>query len=162
MREYGQQTFRRGSDRILGGVCSGIAAGFHVDPLWVRLAFVILAFFQGIGLFLYIVLWLVMPEKEDGLAPARSGFDSMTDDLKRIGDELRAQFGAGVVVTGADPAGQPIGRGRQTFVLGLILVLLGGLLLAVNTRLVTWTVVWPVAVIALGTALLVGTLDRKT
>jgi len=61
--QAGQQPFYRGSDRIVGGVCSGLAAGFHIDPLWVRLAFVLLAFVQGIGLFIYIVLWLVMPEK---------------------------------------------------------------------------------------------------
>lgn len=160
MRQIGQQAFRRGGDRIVGGVCSGIAAGFHVDPLWVRLAFVILAFFQGIGLFLYIVLWLVMPEKEEGQAPARSGFDSMTDDVRRIGDELRAQFRGGPGAAG-DPAARPVGRGTQTLVLGIILVVLGGLLLAVNTRLISWTVVWPVAVIALGVGLLVRALDRR-
>jgi phage shock protein C len=161
MRQAGRQAFHRGGDRILGGVCSGIAAGFHVDPLWVRLAFVVLAFFQGVGLFLYLVLWLVMPEKEDGAAPARSGFDSMTDDLRRIGDELRAQFRGGVAPA-ADAGGRPMGRGTQTIVLGIILVLVGALLLAVNIRLITWTVVWPVAVIALGVALLARALGRRT
>lgn len=160
MHQVGRQAFHRGSDRVLGGVCSGIAAGFHVDPLWVRLAFVILAFFQGIGLFLYIVLWLVMPEKEDGPAPARSGFDSMTEDLRRIGEELRVQFLGGA--TGAADAGAtPLGRGTQTLVLGIILVLVGGLLLAVNTRLITWSVFWPVVLIASGLGLLLRGLHRK-
>ncbi len=49
----------RSSDRIIGGVCAGLAEGFHVDALWVRVAFLILIFIQGIGVFLYIVLWLV-------------------------------------------------------------------------------------------------------
>ena len=51
MRKVGEQSFYRGSDRILGGVCSGLAAGFHVDALWVRIAFVLLAFLQRRGHF---------------------------------------------------------------------------------------------------------------
>src|SRR5437879_7579449 len=87
------QTFRRGKDRILGGVCSGLAEGLRIDPLWVRLGFVLLAFLQGVGLLIYIVLWLVMPEQVDGQDRMRSGFDSMSADLKRIGAELKGQFG---------------------------------------------------------------------
>src|SRR2546421_7217505 len=93
MRKVGEQSFYRGGDRILGGVCSGLAAGFHVDSLWVRIAFVLLAFLQGIGVFIYVVLWLVMPEKIEDPAGSRSGFDSMTDDLLRISSEVRDQFG---------------------------------------------------------------------
>src|SRR5260370_26024443 len=59
----------RSSDRIIGGVCAGLAEGFHVDALWVRVAFLILIFIQGIGVFLYIVLWLVMPERVEGRRP---------------------------------------------------------------------------------------------
>ena len=47
MRKVGEQSFYRGGDRILGGVCSGLAAGFHVDSLWVRIAFVLLAMAAG-------------------------------------------------------------------------------------------------------------------
>ena len=93
MRKPGDSMFYRGSDRLLGGVCSGLAAGFHVDALWVRIAFVLLAFLQGIGLFIYVVLWLVMPEKVEDPVGSRSGFDSMTDDLRRISSEVRDQFG---------------------------------------------------------------------
>ena len=156
-----QQPFHRGNDRILGGVCSGLAAGFHLDPLWVRLAFVLLAFFQGIGLFLYLVLWLVMPEQPDGGAPARSGFDSMADDLKRIAGELKGQFAGRPVTAAADVPAQPVGRLTQSLVLGIVLVAVGALLLGVNTRIVTWSEVWPVAVIALGALLLIRAANRN-
>ena len=159
MPDSGRPAFQRGSDRILGGVCSGLAAGFHLDPLVVRIVFVILAFFQGVGLFIYLVLWLVMPEAAEGSAPGRSGFDSMADDLKRVGGEMRAQLGLG---GGPQPGVQPANRGRQTLVLGLFLVVFGGLLLAINTGLVQWTVVWPVVVIALGVALLARALERRS
>ena len=74
------QRLYRSSDRIIGGVCAGLAEGFHVDALWVRVAFLILIFIQGIGVFLYIVLWLVMPERVEG-GGQRRGFDAMTADI---------------------------------------------------------------------------------
>src|SRR5437870_12599130 len=58
---------RRGSDRIVGGVCSGLAAYFGVDALLVRIAFVILALLPpgvGIGVILYLVLWFLMEPPE--------------------------------------------------------------------------------------------------
>jgi phage shock protein PspC (stress-responsive transcriptional regulator) len=94
MHKSGEQALYRGSDRIIGGVCSGLATGFRINPLWVRIAFVLLAFLQGIGLFFYIVLWLVMPERIEGQAGLRSGFESMGADLRRVGRELQAQFGS--------------------------------------------------------------------
>ncbi len=65
MQHVNDQRFYRGRDRILGGVCSGLAEGFHLDPLVVRVLFVLLIFLQGVGIFLYVVLWLVMPERLD-------------------------------------------------------------------------------------------------
>lgn len=162
------QPFYRGSDRIIGGVCSGLAAGFHIDPIWVRIAFVLLAFVQGIGLFIYIVLWLVMPEKVEGQAAARSGFDSMASDLKRVRGELQGQFG-GLIgprnVATPEPVGAPSNRGsrpRQSLLLGVVLVLLGAVLLGANTGLFSWEVVWPAALIVIGVALLVRTFERRS
>lgn len=89
------QRFYRGSDRIVGGVCSGLAEGLHVDPIWVRLAFVVLAFAQGIGVVVYVVLWVIMPERATDRPAGRTAFDSMGDDLKRAWADLRRQFGGG-------------------------------------------------------------------
>jgi phage shock protein C len=102
----GHQVFYRGTDRMLGGVCSGLAAGFRIDPLWVRVGFVLLAFLQGVGLVLYIVLWLVMPERVEGHAGGRSGFDSMAADLRRVWAELRVQLTGTPGVSAWVPAGQ--------------------------------------------------------
>ena len=154
MQDGGTKAFHRGRDRIIGGVSSGLALGFHVDVLLVRLAFVILAFFQGIGLFIYIVLWLVMPE--DTESGPRSGFESVARDMRRIGDEVRGQIGAQ-----GDPNAGAAGLGGQALVLGAVLVILGAVLLVVNTGLVSWTVMWPVAVIAIGAGLLLRGLRRR-
>ena len=166
--QAGEQPFYRGSDRIIGGVCSGLAAGFHIDPIWVRIAFVLLAFVQGIGLFIYIVLWLVMPERVEGGAAARSGFDSMTSDLRRVRNELQGQFGGLIGPRNpatSEPADAPSNSGsrpHQSLLLGLVLVVLGAAVLGANTGLFSWEVVWPAALIVIGVALLVRTLQRRS
>jgi phage shock protein PspC (stress-responsive transcriptional regulator) len=87
------QKFHRGSERIVGGVCSGLAEGLHVDVMWVRLAFVLLAFLQGIGALLHVVLWVVVPEPAGSKAASRSGFDSVTADMKNAWAGVRSVFG---------------------------------------------------------------------
>jgi phage shock protein PspC (stress-responsive transcriptional regulator) len=57
-----RRLFRSSDDEIIGGVCSGIAAYFGIDPVWLRLAFVLSVIFFGTGIFLYIILWIVIPE----------------------------------------------------------------------------------------------------
>ncbi|HET7467007.1 MAG TPA: PspC domain-containing protein [Candidatus Dormibacteraeota bacterium] len=179
MQQATPQAFHRGKDRILGGVCSGLAEGFHIDPLWVRIGFVLLAFLQGVGLLIYIVLWLVMPEQVEGKEGSRSGFDSMTDDLRRIGAELKSQFGgsssaaaaqqttsSGATTTTSattDPPARTSAApaGRQTVVLGVILVVVGLIILAANSGLVQWSIIWPTVLIVLGVFLLARTLDRR-
>ena len=57
----GKRLFRDGEDKIVGGLCSGIAAYFGInDPLWIRIAFVILLF-SGLSPILYILLWVIVP-----------------------------------------------------------------------------------------------------
>jgi len=48
---------------MIAGVCSGIAQYLDVDPTIIRLLFVLFAFMGGGGLWIYLVLWFIMPEK---------------------------------------------------------------------------------------------------
>lgn len=56
----------KSSDKILGGVCAGIAEYFELDPTLVRVGYCCLsAFSAGFpGLFLYIILCVIMPQSE--------------------------------------------------------------------------------------------------
>ncbi len=49
------------SDRMIGGVCGGLARYLKLDPVLVRLAFVLLTLFKGIGLVIYLILLILMP-----------------------------------------------------------------------------------------------------
>jgi phage shock protein PspC (stress-responsive transcriptional regulator) len=49
------------SDRKIGGVCGGLGERFEIDPVLFRVAFILLALACGLGILLYIVLWLLTP-----------------------------------------------------------------------------------------------------
>jgi phage shock protein PspC (stress-responsive transcriptional regulator) len=53
-------------DRNIAGVCGGLAETIGVDALLLRIAFVILAFVNGTGLILYLVMMIVLPKGEQG------------------------------------------------------------------------------------------------
>ncbi len=53
---------RRSDERVIGGVASGLGDYFNIDPLLVRIGFVGLMVFGGMGVFLYIVAWLLVPD----------------------------------------------------------------------------------------------------
>ena len=59
---HGRKRFYRDVDNsVLGGVSSGIAAYLGIDPIWVRLLFVVLFFAKLFGVLIYVILWAVIP-----------------------------------------------------------------------------------------------------
>lgn len=61
-RRSERKLFRDTDDRIIGGVCAGIGHYFDVEPRWIRIAAILLFLFFGTGIFLYLLLWIVMPK----------------------------------------------------------------------------------------------------
>ncbi len=53
--------YRNSSAKIIGGVCSGMGDYFNTDPVWFRILFIILTLMYGLGIFIYIVLWIALP-----------------------------------------------------------------------------------------------------
>ena len=47
--------FRNPDEKVIGGVCSGIGAYFDIDPVWIRVLFLVLLFFTGIGFITYVI-----------------------------------------------------------------------------------------------------------
>lgn len=60
-----QRLERRAAGRLVGGVCRGIGDNLGIDPVIVRLAFVLLIVADGIGVALYVGLWLIVPQREE-------------------------------------------------------------------------------------------------
>ncbi len=59
-----KRLYRSSKERIIGGVCGGIAEYFHVDPIIVRLLWVLFTLLSfGVGLIIYIIAWIVIPKR---------------------------------------------------------------------------------------------------
>src|SRR6185436_4374281 len=92
--------------------CSGIAAYFDLDPVWIRLAFAISLFVFGAGVGLYIVLWIIIPEAKNAADKLQMRGEAVTvsniqknvkeemEQVKNRMDDFRKEGGkkAGTVV----------------------------------------------------------------
>ena len=58
-----KRLYRSKKARLLGGVCGGLAEYFNIDPTIMRVIFILLALLGGIMLIVYIVLWIIVPER---------------------------------------------------------------------------------------------------
>lgn len=54
----------RSNDKMIAGVCGGIADYLGIDPTLVRIAYVLMVLFAGFGILLYVILWIIMPKRE--------------------------------------------------------------------------------------------------
>lgn len=67
-KKYDKKLFRDPENKILGGVCSGLAAYFNIDdPIWVRLTFVVFTLTGGAGVLIYIIMWIIMPKAKTSI-----------------------------------------------------------------------------------------------
>lgn len=93
-----KRILRSRNDRVLAGVAGGLASYFNTDPLYVRLGFVVLGLFQGFGLLLYAVLWLLIPNEDsttlDARSQVRESVTEMRSTAERAVDRLRQMFSA--------------------------------------------------------------------
>jgi len=58
-----KRLYRNEKNKKIGGVCSGISDYFDIEPVIVRLIFVLFTLFWGVGIFFYILAWIIMPTK---------------------------------------------------------------------------------------------------
>jgi phage shock protein C len=68
-----ERLMRDTEHKKIAGVCAGLARYFDVDPVLVRLVFLVLAFSTGIGFIAYIVAWIVMPKDTSWLRLPAAG-----------------------------------------------------------------------------------------
>jgi phage shock protein C len=63
-----RKLYRSRSNRMLAGVCGGVAQYFNVDATLIRVLFVLLAVLGGSGLLLYLAMWIIVPDEPEGAA----------------------------------------------------------------------------------------------
>lgn len=149
-----RKLYRSGDDRIIAGVCGGIGEYFDIDPVLVRIAFVILAFGGGTGILAYIILALIIPVKpghpgsntqENVGELVEKAADTTKEFLHDLGDRARHTEHA-----------RRGGHGRN--IIGAIIIGVGVLALLdqVFPWWFGWHMVWPLALVLLGVWVIVG------
>jgi len=54
---------------VIGGVCGGLGDYFEIDPVIFRIAFIVLALAKGVGLVAYVICWIAIPRRPEGVTP---------------------------------------------------------------------------------------------
>ena len=62
MAEKAKRLYRSGKGKILGGVAGGMAEYFNVDPVIMRLLWVLFILLYGTGILFYIIAWIIIPK----------------------------------------------------------------------------------------------------
>ncbi len=147
--------YRSESDRMLGGVCGGLGDYLGLDTTLVRLFFALLFFGSGIGLLVYVALWIIMPNES---APQAN--QSFEENFKDSGQNFSARV---------QTVGEEFGKAVRTphpkagVIIGIALMALGGVLFVENLnihwlRWVSFDILWPVLLIIGG----VVVIQRRT
>ena len=73
-----KRLMRSSTDKKLGGVCAGLADYFDVDPVIIRVLWLVLVFCGGSGVLAYIILWIVLPLAPGGIVPVAHTASTVT------------------------------------------------------------------------------------
>ena len=145
--QQAHRLYKSRDDRLLFGVAGGHAEYFNIDPVIVRVGWVILTIVTGgIAALVYLVLAIVTPED-------RSRAEMAVDD-----DDLAS---GDVVYRDVDRRSSR--RDRARYVIGGVLVALGVLFLLSNLGIfssIRWELIWPAAIIVLGLTILIPSIRR--
>jgi phage shock protein C len=137
-----KRLYRSSDERMVAGVCGGLAEYFDVDPTVVRVAFVLLTIFDGAGLALYILMWIIVPERHEG-----------TKVMAK--ESVKAESVAEVAPT------PKAGEGQSRAFWGIILVVLGGVLLL--EQIIPWSIngaiMVPTVLVAVGLVMVARSFD---
>lgn len=132
-----RRLFRSTQNKMIGGVCGGLAEYFETDPSLIRIAAVALFFAGGVGLIAYIVAWIILPK---------------ADSMSQLAGAGLSMQSSGVSSTSRDG-----NRFWSTYFPGLLLITLGTIfLLREMFYWIDWDDVWPVILILAGAGIIIA------
>ncbi len=131
------------TNKVLFGVAGGLGEYFDIDPTIFRIIFLFLLLFGGSGFLLYLIMAIVMPGVDQKEMPAK---DAAKQNAEQLGKDIKE---------GVEQFSQQIKTRRDDghFIIGIILLLLGGYFLLNNFGYgfpFDLGKLWPVIIIALG------------
>ena len=158
-----RKLYRSDTNKVIGGVCGGLGEYFEVDPVIVRVLFVLLAIPGGGGVLVYLVLFFLMP--------SRAALGTPAEDLRDLGarakvaaEELRVEAKRFAEDIRAARAARHKRRHEFGMLVGLLLVCIGALALfdvIFPFEWFSWHRLWPILLIVLGVFLVARRLNDE-
>lgn len=143
-----KRLYRSRTNRVIWGVCGGLAEYFNIDPVIVRVIAVLSIFLQGFGILAYIIMAIVIPlEKSRASTPretVRENVQEMKGTVSHLGEQARAEQ---TNIT------EDRSRNSGMLVVGILLLVLGLIffIFAVGPFSAWWfRYSWPVIIIIIG------------
>jgi len=137
-----QKLYRSRDEKILAGVCGGLGEYFNIDPVFVRILFVVALFSGGLGLIAYIVFWIATPERPLITHSTQNNTNNLVDnefsvmpEKKETPTKTKLVLGFILIAIGVFIIlSELIPNFDLEFILGLVLIGLGLFLLLANKQ----------------------------
>jgi|WetSurMetagenome_2_1015567.scaffolds.fasta_scaffold392902_2 phage shock protein C len=154
-----KKLYRSTTDRVIGGVAAGLAEYFALDPVLVRLLFVIFCLVGGGGLLVYIVMWIVIPEKPGNPVNLHQPHNETQPDMENQ-EKPFEENKTGNENPVFNETKKPRRREKEnkgSLIGGLVLITLGVLFVLDNLLPnINFGDLWPVILIVIGAGLLIN------
>lgn len=151
-----KKLYRSVTDKMLGGVCGGLAEYFDIDPVIVRLIFVLAVIFGGSGILAYIILWIIIPQKPYIITPFNQEPSQTTSAGSNPDDEKKSEninFNMNNSINKSSS--------NKSIYAGAFLILLGGIFLLDNfVPHFHFGDFWPLVLIGLGFAIILNAKNK--
>ena len=159
-----KRLYRSRSDRMIWGVCGGLAKYFDMDPTIVRVITVLSIFFGSLGIWAYLILAIVVPLENSKAAEPKDTIKENVEEMKETASELGRELRS--TLAGEEGESEEIAkmRHRRRNTLGIILIVLGILFLLGSLDLFwwfRWSTLWPLIPVAIGALIIFSTRRRK-
>ncbi len=158
-----KKLYRSRDDRMIFGVCGGLAKYFNIDPVIVRVIAILLALANGVGILAYIILAIVVPLENSPVTEPGDVIKENVEEIKQtasqLGNEMRSTFAQ----KESHPEMPVRTRHHSSYILGIILIISGGLFLLANFNFLWWLrwgYLWPLIPIGIGLLVIFGARRR--
>lgn len=153
-----KRLYRSRSDRMIWGVCGGLAEYFDIDPTIVRLIAILLVFAGGLGILAYIILAIVVPLENSASKEPKDVIKENVEEIKQtatnFGEEMRSTFAQH---EGEDKETSRTGMRHGGYLIAVILIVIGIIFLLGNFfTWLSWKYLWPLILISIGLLIIFG------
>ncbi len=159
-----KRLYRSRSDRMIWGVCGGLAKYFDMDPTIVRAIAVLSIFFGSLGIWAYIILAIVVPLENSKATEPKDTIKENVEEIKETATELGRELRS--TLAGEEGESEEAAKvwHRRRNTLGIVLIVLGALFLLGSFDLFwwfRWSTLWPIILVAIGVLIIFSARKRR-